>query len=66
MAVGSRGSMVRAPAAKAGGPTFDSWWLPGIFFFFSWLTNLDEMKDLWWSSTVWLLNVTKGPVHDKP
>ena len=30
---------------------------PGFFFFSSsWLTNLDEMKDLWCSSTVWLLS----------
>ena len=28
VAVGSRGSVVRAPAAKAGGPGFDLWRLP--------------------------------------
>ena len=28
---------------------------PGFFFSSSWLTNVDEMKDLWCSSTVWLL-----------
>ena len=34
VAVGSRGSVVRAPAAKAGGPGFDSRWLPWVFFLF--------------------------------
>ena len=29
---------------------------PGFFFSFSWLTNVDGMKDLWCSSTVWLLS----------
>ena len=29
--VGSRSSVVRAPAAKAGGPGFDSRWLPWVF-----------------------------------
>ena len=28
---GNRGSMVRAPAVKAGGPGFDSRWLPWVF-----------------------------------
>ena len=36
---------VRSPAATL-----------GFFFSSSWLTNLDEMKDLWCSSTVWLLS----------
>ena len=48
--------MVRAPAAQAGGPGFDPQWLPRIFFSFSWLTNVDGMKDLWCSSTVRLLS----------
>ena len=26
VAVGDRSSMVRVPAAKAGGPVYDSWW----------------------------------------
>ena len=29
---------------------------PVFFSSFSWLTNVDEMKDLWCSSTVWLLS----------
>ena len=29
---------------------------PGFFFTSSWLTNVDGMKDLWCSSTVWLLS----------
>ena len=33
MAVGGRGSVVRAPAAQAGGPGFDSRWLPCDFLF---------------------------------
>ena len=43
-------------------PGFDSRWLPWVFFFVflslpcSWLTNVDGMKDLWCSSTVWLLS----------
>ena len=51
---GGRSSVVRAPAAKAGDPGS----IPGSclgFFFFSWLTNVDGMKDLWCSSTVWQL-----------
>ena len=31
VAVGSHSSVVKAPAAKAGGPRFDSQWLPGFF-----------------------------------
>ena len=31
VAVRSRGSVARAPAAKAGGPGFDSRWLPWVF-----------------------------------
>ena len=31
----------------------DSQWLP---FFSSWLPNVDGMKDLWPSTTVWLLS----------
>ena len=47
----SHGSVARAPAAKAGGPGLDFQWLPWVFFFFSsWLTNGDGMKDLWCSS----------------
>ena len=52
MAVGSRSSVVRASEAKAGGPGFDSGgWLGFfcfflLFFFSSWLTNADGMKDL--------------------
>ena len=34
VAVGSHGSAFRAPAAKAGGPGFDSRWLPWVFFLF--------------------------------
>ena len=49
--VWSRSSVVRASAAKAGGPGFDPWQLPWVFFSSSWLTNVDEMKDLWCSST---------------
>ena len=30
--------------------------LPWIFFSSSWLTSVDGMKDLWCSSTVWLLS----------
>ena len=48
--------MARAPAAKAGGPGFDSQWLPWIFLSSSWLTNVDGMKDLWCSSAVRLLS----------
>ena len=44
--------MVRAPAAQAGGPGFDPQWLPRIQL----ATNVDGMKDLWCSSTVWLLS----------
>ena len=42
----------------AGSPGFDSWWLPWVYYFFSssWLTNVDRMKDLWCSSTAWLLS----------
>ena len=40
----SRSSVARAPAAKAGGPGFDSQWLPRVFFSFSWLTNVDGMR----------------------
>ena len=39
--------MVRAPAAKAGGPGFDSHAVAALFFCFfssSWLTNVNEMK----------------------
>ena len=53
VAVGSRSSVVRAPAAQAGGPGFDPQWLPCFFYSFSWLT---DVKDLWCSSTVWLLS----------
>ena len=51
-------SPVRAPAAKAGGPGFDPWWLPCFFFSLpaGSVTNVDGMKDLWCSSTVWLLS----------
>ena len=57
VSVRNRGSVARAPAAKAGGPGFDSRWLPWVFFFSSsWLTNVDGMKDLWCSSTVQLLS----------
>ena len=52
LAVGGRSSAVRAPAAKAGDPGS----IPGGFFFSSWLTNVDGMKDLWCSSTDWLLS----------
>ena len=48
---------VRAPAAQAGGPGFDPRRLPWVvlfFFYSSWLTNVDEMKDLWCSGTVQL------------
>ena len=54
---GTRGSVVRAPAAKAGGPGFDSQQLPWFFFLFQLAyTNADGVKDLWCSSTVWLLS----------
>ena len=39
----------RVPFQCTGGPVFDSWWLPGVF-------NVDEMKDLWCSSTAWPLS----------
>ena len=56
MAVGSHGLVVRAPAAKAGGPGFNFQELPSVFFLFQLAyTNVDGMKDLWCSSTVWLL-----------
>ena len=43
--------------AKAEGPGFNSQWLSWVFFFFSsWLTNVDGMKDMWCSSTVRLLS----------
>ena len=49
--------MVRAPAAQAGGPGFDPQWLPRIFFLTAGLLIMvDGMKDLWCSSTVWLLS----------
>ena len=47
VAVGNHSSVVRAPAAKAGGPRF---------FSSSWLTNVDGMKDLWCSGTARLLS----------
>ena len=53
--VGGRSSVVRAPVAKAGDPAS----IPGGclgFFYSSWLTNVDGMKDPWCSSTVWLLS----------
>ena len=52
VAVGSCDSVVRAPAAKAGGPGFDSRWLPWVFLFQLAYTNADGMKDLWCSSIV--------------
>ena len=50
--------LVRAPAAKAGEPWFDFQHLPCFFFFLFQLayTNVDGMKALWCSSTVWLLS----------
>ena len=54
--LGDCGELARAPVDKAGGPGFDSWWLPWFFFSFSWLPNVDGMKDLWCSSTVRLLS----------
>ena len=46
--------MARAPATKAGGPGFDSRWLPWTFFFSSsWRTiNVDGMKDLCSSAAI--------------
>ena len=43
---------------KAGGPGFDSRWLPWVDFFilFHLATNVDGMKDLWCSSTDQLLS----------
>ena len=43
--------MVRAPAAKAGGPGLDSRWLSWILFLLAAgsLINVDGMKDLWYS-----------------
>ena len=43
---GSRSSEVRAPAAKARGPGFHSWWLPSIFPSTSWHTVANGMKDM--------------------
>ena len=45
------GSVVRAPAAKAGDHGFDSRWLPWVFFSLpaGLHTNVDGMKDLWCS-----------------
>ena len=40
VAVGSCGSVARAPAAKAGDPWFGSWWLPWVVFFFFFLFQL--------------------------
>ena len=57
--MGSRGSlMVRAPAAKAGGPGFDPRQLLPCFVFLFQLayTNADGVKNLWCSSKVWLLS----------
>ena len=48
---GGHSSVVRATMAKAG----DLGWIPGsclVFFFSSWLTNVEGMKDLWCCSTV--------------
>ena len=56
VAVGSHGSVARTPVAKAGGPGFDSRWLPWVFSSSSWLTNVDGMQDLWCSSRVRLLS----------
>ena len=41
--------MVRAPAAKAGGPGLDPQWLPWVFFTLQAgsVTNVGGMKDLW-------------------
>ena len=67
-------SVVKALAAKAGGPGFDPRLLPWVVF--SWLivmhmdegsvvlwyslaainTDMNGLKDLWFSSTVWLLS----------
>ena len=58
-------AVVRAPAAKAGGPGLNFQQLPwaqfpaaalGFFLFQLAYTNTDWMKDLWCSSTVWLLS----------
>ena len=39
--------MVRAPAAKAGGPGFDPRRLPWVSLPDGSVTNVDKMKDLW-------------------
>ena len=58
MAVGSRSLVIRAPAAKAGGPAWIRFPVATLVFFFfsSWLTNVDGMKDLWYSSIARLLS----------
>ena len=54
--------MARAPAAKAGGPGFDSYGCHG-FFSSSWLTDVDGMMDLWFSSTVRLSTDVNGEIY---
>ena len=48
--------MVSVPVAKAGSLGLIPSGCFG-FFFSSWLTNVDGMKDLWCSNTVWLLSL---------
>ena len=33
------------------------WRLPWAFFYSSWLNNVEGMKDMWYSNTVWLLSI---------
>ena len=41
---------------RAGGPGFDLWRLSLGFFLIQLASNVDGMKDLWCSSTAWLLS----------
>ena len=53
-------NLFKLTAAQAGGGlVFNPRWLPCFFFSSSWLTNVDEMKDLWCSNTVWLLDMNR-------
>ena len=47
-------SVVRVLVAKAGGNSLVNAW---DFSPFNWLTNVDVVKDLWYSNTVWLLKI---------
>ena len=63
VAVESHTLVVRAPAAKARVPGFDSQWLPCFFFSSSWLANVDGMKDLLCFSSLLLLTDINGKIY---